>query len=216
MAAGSPVGHIGLWDLEEKKLVGQMRDTHTTAIAGLTFLHSEPLLITNGADNAIRVWIFDVAGGEGRLLRFRMGHSAPPTKIQHYDQSGQHILSPGSLNKAKAKKKSVMCDTAKLPPITTFALESARQSDWDSIVACHQGFLVTTTWNYQKGSMGAYKLEPERFNKNRALTVHATAVDISSCGNFAVIALSSGHIDVYNMQSGLHRGQYGKDRGEHL
>ncbi|XP_037389080.1 WD repeat-containing protein 36 [Pygocentrus nattereri] len=234
MAAGSPVGHIGLWDLEEKRLVGQMRDTHTTAIAGLTFLHSEPLLITNGADNAIRVWIFDVAGGEGRLLRFRMGHSAPPTKIQHYDQSGQHILSAGqdgtlqsfstvherfnkslghgSLNKAKAKKKSVMCDTAKLPPITTFALESARQSDWDSIVACHQGFLVTTTWNYQKGSMGAYKLEPERFNKNRALTVHATAVDISSCGNFAVIALSSGHIDVYNMQSGLHRGQYGKDR----
>lgn len=40
-----------------------------------------------------QVWIFDVAGGEGRLLRFRMGHSAPPTKIKHYDQSGQHILS---------------------------------------------------------------------------------------------------------------------------
>lgn len=40
------------------------------------------------------------------------------------------------------------------------------------------------------------------------------AVDITSCGNFAVIALSSGHIDVYNMQSGLHRGQYGQDRGQ--
>lgn len=55
MAAGSPVGHIGLWDLEDKKLIGQMRDAHTTAIAGLTFLHGEPLLLTNGADNAIRV-----------------------------------------------------------------------------------------------------------------------------------------------------------------
>ncbi|XP_076844467.1 WD repeat-containing protein 36 [Brachyhypopomus gauderio] len=234
MAAGSPVGHVGLWDLEEKKLVGQMRDAHTTAIAGLTFLHAEPLLITNGADNAIRVWVFDVAGGDGRLLRFRMGHSAPPNKIQHYKHSGQHILSAGqdgtlqsfsavherfnkclghgSLNKKKAKKNSVIHDSAKLPPITTFASESARQNDWDSIVACHQGFLVTTTWNYQKSSMGAHKLEPERFNKNRALNVHATAVDITSCGNFAVIALSSGHIDVYNMQSGLHRGQYGKDR----
>ncbi|XP_066516110.1 WD repeat-containing protein 36 [Hoplias malabaricus] len=233
MAAGSPVGHIGLWDLEEKKLVGQMRDAHSTAIAGLTFLHSEPLLITNGADNAIRVWIFDSAGGEGRLLRVRLGHSAPPTKIKHYDHSGQHILSAsqdgtlqsfstiherfnkslghGSLNKTKAKKKGVVYDTAKLPPITTFASESARQSNWDGIVACHQGFLVTTTWNYQKGSMGVHKLEPERFNKNRALNVHATAVDISSCGNFVVIALSSGHIDVYNMQSGLHRGQYGKN-----
>ena len=55
MAAGSPVGHIGLWDLEEKKPVCQMRDAHSTAIAGLTFLHGEPLLLTNGADNAIRV-----------------------------------------------------------------------------------------------------------------------------------------------------------------
>lgn len=55
MAAGSPVGHIGLWDLEAKKLIGQMRDAHTTSIAGLTFLHGEPLLLTNGADNAIRV-----------------------------------------------------------------------------------------------------------------------------------------------------------------
>ncbi|KAF5909470.1 WD repeat-containing protein 36, partial [Clarias magur] len=234
MAAGSPVGHIGLWDLEEKKLIGQMRDAHTTAIAGLTFLHGEPLLLTNGADNAIRVWIFDVAGGEGRLLRFRMGHSAPPTKIKHYDQTGQHILSAsqdgslqsfstvherfnkslghGSFTKKKAKKKGVTYDTAKLPPITTFASETARQGDWDGIVACHQGFVLSTTWNYRKGSMGAHRLEPEHFNKNRALNIHATAVDITSCGNFAVIALSSGHIDVYNMQSGLHRGQYGQDR----
>lgn len=58
MAAGSPVGHIGLWDLEEKKLIGQMRDAHDTAIAGMNFLLSEPLLITNGADNAIRVGAF--------------------------------------------------------------------------------------------------------------------------------------------------------------
>ncbi|XP_029564560.1 WD repeat-containing protein 36 [Salmo trutta] len=233
MAAGSPVGHIGLWDLEEKKLVCQMRDAHNTAIAGLTFLHGEPLLITNGADNGIRVWIFDTAGGGGRLLRSRLGHSAPPTKVQHHGLNGHHILSAGqdgtlqsfstvherfnrslghgSINKKKSKKKSLRYDKLKLPAITTFASESARQSDWDSIVACHRGYLMTTTWNYQKGSMGAHKLEPERFNKNRALSVHATAVDITSCGNFVVVGLSSGHIDVYNMQSGMRRGQYGED-----
>lgn len=55
MAAGSPIGHIGLWDLEEKKLMSQMREAHSTAIAGLSYVHGEPLLITNGADNAIRV-----------------------------------------------------------------------------------------------------------------------------------------------------------------
>lgn len=39
------------------------------------------------------------------------------------------------------------------------------------------------------------------------------AVDITSCGNFAVIGLSSGTVDVYNMQSGIHRGSFGKDQG---
>uniref|UniRef100_A0AAY4DNW5 Small-subunit processome Utp21 domain-containing protein n=1 Tax=Denticeps clupeoides TaxID=299321 RepID=A0AAY4DNW5_9TELE len=234
MAAGSPVGHIGLWDLEEKKLVGQMRDAHSTAIAGLTFLLSEPLLITNGADNAIRVWIFDTAGGEGRLLRSRLGHGAPPTKILHHGQNGQQVLSAGqdgtlqsfstihekfnkslghgSINKKKSKKKGLKYDAMKLPAITTFASECARQSDWDGIVACHRGFLIATTWNYQKGSMGAYKLEPKRFDRNRALNVYATAVDVSSCGNFVVVGLSSGHIDMYNIQSGIHRGYYGEEK----
>lgn len=39
------------------------------------------------------------------------------------------------------------------------------------------------------------------------------AVDITSCGNFAVIGLSSGTVDVYNMQSGIHRGSFGEDQG---
>lgn len=55
MAAGSPVGHIALWDLEEKKLMCQMQDAHSTAIAGMSFVPGEPFLITNGADNALRV-----------------------------------------------------------------------------------------------------------------------------------------------------------------
>ncbi|XP_028660660.2 WD repeat-containing protein 36 isoform X1 [Erpetoichthys calabaricus] len=234
MAAGSPLGHIGIWDLEDKKLVVQMRDSHSTAIAGVTFIHGEPLLVTNGSDNAIRIWIFDAPGGVGRLLKSRMGHNAPSTKIKYYGQNGQNILSAGqdgtlqsfstthdrfnkslghgSFNKKKSKKKSVQYDTMKLPPITTFAAEASRESDWDGIIACHRGYLVSTTWNYQKSSMGAHKLEPERFHKDRALNVHATAVDITSCGNFVVIAVSSGHIDVYNLQSGSHRGQYGTDK----
>lgn len=234
MAAGSLVGHVGLWDLEEKKLIAQMRDCHSTAVAGMTFVHGEPLLITNGADNAIRIWIFDVPGGAGRLFKCRVGHSAPPTKIRYHGQNAHQILSAGqdgtlqsfstvhesfnkslghgSINKKKSKKKGLRFDTMKLPPITTFASETARQSDWDGIIACHRGFLIATTWNYQKTSMGAHKLEPERFNKNRALNVHATAVDVTSCGNFAVVGLSSGHVDVYNMQSGIHRGCYGSEK----
>ncbi|KFP65393.1 WD repeat-containing protein 36, partial [Cariama cristata] len=234
MAAGSPVGHIALWDLEEKKLMCQMQDAHSTAIAGMSFVPGEPLLITNGADNAIRVWIFDGPGGTGRVLRSRMGHSAPPTKIRYHGQNGEQILSAGqdgtlqsfstvhekfnkslgrgSINKKKSKKKGLKLDTMALPPITVFASEVAHQNDWDSIVACHQGYITCTTWNYQKTSMGAHKLRPEEFSKYKPIDIYATAVDITSCGNFAVIGLSTGQVDVYNMQSGIHRGRYGKEK----
>ncbi|KAF3848386.1 hypothetical protein F7725_014883 [Dissostichus mawsoni] len=42
------------------------------------------------------------------------------------------------------------------------------------------------------------------------VTVLQQAVDITSCGNFAVIGSSSGRVDVYNLQSGLHRGGWGR------
>lgn len=33
---------------------------------------------------------------------------------------------------------------------------------------------------------------------------------ITNCGNYCVIGYSSGHVDLYNMQSGIYRGSYGK------
>ncbi|XP_007486659.1 WD repeat-containing protein 36 isoform X2 [Monodelphis domestica] len=232
MASGSPLGHIGLWDLEERKLINQMRNAHSTAIAGLTFLHGEPLLITNGADNALRIWIFDGSAGEGRILKFRMGHSAPLTKIRYYGQNGQQILSAshdgtlqsfstvhekynkslghGMTNKKQAKRKGIKnCESMRLPPITVFVAENARESDWDGIIACHQGRFSCSTWNYQKSTMGAYFLKPENWKKDKQHNTTATAVDITPCGNFAVIGLTSGNVDVYNMQSGMHRGSFG-------
>lgn len=41
------------------------------------------------------MWIFDGPGGTGRVLRSRMGHSAPPTKIRYHGQNGEQILSAG-------------------------------------------------------------------------------------------------------------------------
>lgn len=35
-----------------------------------------------------------------------------------------------------------------------------------------------------------------------------TAVSMSHCGNFAFVGTSTGRIDRYNMQSGIHRSQY--------
>ncbi|TKS65492.1 WD repeat-containing protein 36 T-cell activation [Collichthys lucidus] len=235
MASGSPQGHIAFWDLGRRQLVTQQRHAHSTAVAAATFLHGEPLLVTNGADNAIKVWIFDQEGGGARLLRSRQGHSAPPTTIHHHGNDGKNILSAGqdgtlqsfstvherfnknlghgSVNKKKEKKKKkgLTYQELRLPAITAFSSAAARQSDWDGIVACHRGRLATTTWNYQRCTMGAHHLRPPASRSDNI----ATAVDITSCGNFAVIGSSCGRVDVYNLQSGLHRGCYGDSEKAH-
>ena len=55
MATGSAVGHIGLWDLEERKLSSQIRDAHTTSVTGMKCLPNEPLMVTSAADNTLKV-----------------------------------------------------------------------------------------------------------------------------------------------------------------
>ena len=36
---------------------------------------------------------------------------------------------------------------------------------------------------------------------------------LSGCGHYAVLGMSSGHVEIFNMQSGIHRGEIGKPRG---
>uniref|UniRef100_A0A3Q3M285 WD repeat domain 36 n=1 Tax=Mastacembelus armatus TaxID=205130 RepID=A0A3Q3M285_9TELE len=233
VASGSPQGHIAFWDLERRQLVTQQRHAHSTAVAGATFLHGEPLLVTNGADNAIKVWIFDQEGGGARLLRSRQGHSAPPTTIHHHGSDGKNILSAGQdgtlqsfsivherfnknlghgeFRKEQKKKKGLLYEELRLPSITAFSSADARQSDWDGIVACHRGRPAATTWNYQRCTMGIHHLQPPSPCRDAI----AMAVDITSCGNFVVIGSSTGRLDVYNLQSGQHRGCYGDDDKAH-
>lgn len=55
MVTGSTIGHIALWDLESKKLKSQIRDAHEGAVVGMQCLPNEPLMVTNAADNSLKV-----------------------------------------------------------------------------------------------------------------------------------------------------------------
>jgi U3 small nucleolar RNA-associated protein 21 len=74
LLSGSPAGHIALWNLEERKLAAQMRDAHCRAVSGMRALPGEALLVTSSPDNTLKMWVFDMADGGGRLLRYREGH----------------------------------------------------------------------------------------------------------------------------------------------
>lgn len=232
VASCSPQGHVTFWDLERRQMTSQLSHAHRGAVAGVTFVHGEPLLVTNGGDNALRVWLMEEGGA--RLLRCRQGHSAPPTVIRHHGNDGKNILSAGldgtlqsfstvherfnknlghgSINKKKEKKKKhgLKHEELRLPPIIAFCSTSSRQSCWESVVSLHRGCSSASTWDYNRCTIGRHHLKAPVSDGGVAMVA-----DITSCGNFAVIGSSRGRVDVFNLQSGLHRGAFSEGERAH-
>jgi len=234
MVTGSSTGHIAVWDLEERILSSQMRNAHSGehgGVSGLICLPGEPLLITSSGDNSLKQWIFDMPDGGARVLKSRTGHAAPPNKIRFYGSSGANILSAGqasdlrifstindgmnksmghaSYNRKRSKKYKVEEDPCRMPAIQDFTIENTREMEWDNIACIHRGLATTTTWSWGKCRMGELKLEHERFGEKGSIrNAKATCLTLTMCGNFVIIGYSSGHIDRYNIQSGINRGEY--------
>lgn len=221
----SPVGHMMVWNVEKKRLATQIRNAHSGPITKCQFVRNEPLLVTSGTDNSIKIWTMDGSDGGGTLLTQRAGHSAPPSCIKFYGSKGFNLLSAGNdstikmfhlyserLNRnmgtarynPKSKRKRVS-DSHKLPPITCFAAETAKEKQWDNIVACHKNTSLVTTWSYERCTMGEHMISQPTFDKH---DVSATCVCITGCGNYVVIGYSNGIIFKYNIQSGAFRQFY--------
>ncbi|XP_063909551.1 WD repeat-containing protein 36 [Zophobas morio] len=240
MATGSVVGHVVFWDLEERRVASQLLSAHNGGVTGMVCLPNEPLILTSSPDNTLKLWIFDMADGGARLLRLREGHSAPPSYIRFHGANGHNILSSAgdstlrifntqteqfnkSLGKAsynrkvsKKRGRSVE-DPLVMPPMTQFTSETTREKEWDNIAAVHLGIPMVTTWSYDKLKMGELKLLPERFQKkkinvNGFQDVAATCLHLTHCGNFVLVGYNTGHVDRFNMQSGLWRDSYGSPK----
>ncbi|KAH9417088.1 WD repeat-containing protein 36 [Dermatophagoides pteronyssinus] len=227
-------GHLAIWNLDEKRLEQQQRDLHWQSIVSASFIQKQPLLVTNSEDNSLKIFIFDDLQTMGRLLFQREGHRSPPTRIRFYGDKGKFILSAGldstlrsfsiyserlnrslgqaSANRKLAKKHGLKNDTNVLLPIVDFAVEYCREKEWDNLVACHRNTALVTTWSVDRMKMGKFKLLPERF-RSKQHNVQAECCHISSCGNFVIIGYSRGHIDRFNIQSGIYRGSYSDDSG---
>jgi len=232
MISGSGCGDLACWDLERRRLGHQVRSCHQGSVAGLRCLAGQPLLVTNSRDNSLKQWIFDMSDGGARLLRHREGHSQPPARIRYYGALGQNILSAGqdsslrvfssvtdylnrslghaSYNRKVSKKHKVSEDPVRMPHITDFTTDTSKDREWDNIACIHQDLALTTTWSYGNSKMGELKLLHERFKLDVELKsrTKASCLTLTACGNFVLVGYSSGHVDRFNIQSGLHRGTY--------
>ena len=232
MISGSVSGHLACWDLEERRLAHQVRSCHQAAVAGVRCLAGQPLMVTNSGDNTLKQWIFDMSDGGARLLRIREGHSQPPARIRYYGALGGNILSAGqdsslrvfstvtdylnrnlghaSFNRKLSKKHKVSEDPVRMPHITDFTTDTSKDREWDNIACIHRDLALTTTWSFGHSKMGELKLLHERFKLDVELKERtaASCLTLTACGNFVVIGYTSGHLDKFNIQSGIHRGTY--------
>lgn len=58
--------------------------------------YREPVLVSSGMDNCIKMWVFDSPDGTARLLRSREGHRAPPRAVRYYGNTTLATMGEGA------------------------------------------------------------------------------------------------------------------------
>uniref|UniRef100_A0A5S6Q0T3 Protein-tyrosine-phosphatase n=1 Tax=Trichuris muris TaxID=70415 RepID=A0A5S6Q0T3_TRIMR len=230
MISGNDRGELAIWDLEKHQLLMLKEGAHDGAVVSLISLQDEPCIVTTGTDNAAKCWLFDATLGSLRLYSLKEGHSLPPISIQFHGSDGRSILSAGGdgklkifdtisdiknaslgtaalMRRSEARRKGKNFENLRLPPVVFFASSTARENAWDNVICCHEDRAMATTWTSRRCRIGEHKLCHPRFKSDPHLRrCKATCCTVSNCGNFALIGYSSGHVDVYNAQSAIHRG----------
>ena len=103
-----------------------------------------------------------------------------------------------------------------LKPIIGMAMCETKSRDWGDLVTIHKDHSFAYVWSTKSKSQSGPILRQEGWNIS-AMKVqppkgtHATAVTMSSCGNFAIIGTREGVIYKYNVQSGLARGSFPRE-----
>lgn len=224
-----PPSHTSLPPPQERRLHTVIREAHDAPIVALHFFPGEPLLMSSGADNALRQFVLDNSDGTARLLRFRAGHAAPPTCIKHYGAEGLRLLSGGfdrafrvfstiqdqqsreisqKNTQRRAKKLKIKEEELKLPPLVAMDASELRERDWSNAVTAHDNDPCAYTWKLKDFTLGEHVLRPPRVKADTTPDAPVTAVSVTSCGNYALVGSAAGRVDRYNLQSGLHRGAY--------
>jgi U3 small nucleolar RNA-associated protein 21 len=243
-------GTLCIYDLDQQRLLETIDRIHNGPCRMACFYRREPILLTVGdEDNRMNMYICDSPGGVPRLLKFRAGHRAPPTRVRFLGDDHRQLVSGGSADQQlrvtstitsyqhrefsqmtqktrRARKRIRQSEKERryqqivdfvpesdperellLPPVTDFAISDARQHDPDfaNLITCHLGTADVYTWRYEGNHRFRHILQYRDDVPEQVDTGTATCVSISTCGHFAAVGLSTGHIDLFNLQSGSHR-----------
>ena len=218
LVSATTSGSVVVWDLNEGMFrcflqkPSESMGNDTVGPAYAQFLGEEPIIVTAGADNSIRVYQFDETDLQGSIIRSKEGHANDCILAEFIDE--ERIISGGldrtlrmchvfsdslalSLSQGKMGKlsKRTMCSVQDLllPPVTSLSYCTPRKSDWSSIVTTHEGSNIARTWRMDNLALTKIQL---------VLTKVAVRARISRCGHLAVVADDDGGVHIYYLQEG--------------
>ena len=225
LLSGSALGHIALWDLEERFMRSSVEEAHQGPIVSLECAQGDPIAYSSSTDNVLKAWVFDMPDGGARSYCIRDGHSEPPLKVRFHGSRGTTVLSGGldsnlrcsslttmrgrsmglaCYNRSAVKKKSLKV-ARKMPPIIHFTTEVTREEAWDNVAALHLNTNLATTWSYHKMKLNDKFLTHSRFKLIENEKTRASCIELTVCGNYVLIGYDSGHVEKFNIQSKIHQ-----------
>jgi len=221
LCSSASSGEIAIWNLEKKRLQQLISSAHDRTVAKVEFLPQKPLFLSSGADNSIKLWVFDTTDGKCRVLKHRSGHMSPPNvskffdrtwlltagsdrslRLSHVYRDQQHTeFSQGNIQ-SLSKKTRQKAQSLKLMPIIDFDTSSRRTRRWSDVISIHEQSNSARVWRTDRKALTKVALSSgpsEDF---------ATAVCISSDGHFGLIGRQSGIVSGNNLQSGKLRFEF--------
>ncbi|KAL7072309.1 hypothetical protein ACQ4LE_008436 [Meloidogyne hapla] len=225
LASANSEGSIAIWDLNERILLGQLTQAHQSSITWLNFLLGQSFLLSAGEDNKLVKWVFRNENSLPEVQNCLQGHSEPATTLKFFDDDllvsaskDGHVRQFDSVRTALCKDFGLAREVRRgdigkdrfidvtLEPILQMELSFGREAVWDNAVCRHANSPLVSTWSTRLKKRGRHLLYHERFsNDPKLLNAFASAICLSNCGNFVLIGYSSGHVDVFNMQSGKYK-----------
>ncbi|KAI8834318.1 WD40-repeat-containing domain protein [Chytridium lagenaria] len=215
LVSSSSEGCIFLWNIDQQKLIYKVENGHAGPISTCIALTGQSVILTAGQDNCIKLWVIDESFSSLRLWKSREGHYKPPSRVRFTDDglcvltsssdttfrclslvndSRTFAFSSGQISKAHFQNDGEPA----MAPIVSFDSNAAKENTWDTILTCHSNDSCARTWSMKKKRVGKHVL----FTSDKSF---AKVSLISHCGNFGFVGTSSGKIDMFNLQSGLHR-----------
>ncbi|KYQ88663.1 WD40 repeat-containing protein [Tieghemostelium lacteum] len=203
MASSNNNGHISVWNLDNKTLFHEWRP-HRSSIANIEYLPEEPILVSNGNDNALRVWSFTKYDGYPYILRELSGHSEPPTQCQFYGNSNPDsiiTISKHSIRsistKAASHSKEFSHKKEHLKILQQISVNDRRHQAWDTVVSSHKNAKSAYSWDANHATINSKHKYNCKSNIN--------CLTLSNCGNFVFLGQENGCISKFNVQSGIKR-----------